>query len=407
MALQFVPEKFEEPCFGKSGMSGRTACNQIAIHGVVAQTGLENRMEKSAEVTLLTPGSRISIRILAILACVAALYFGKDFFVPVLLSIIVALTLSPIVQWASRLGIPSAISSVIVIAALLAGVATAMTTIATPLSGMVADAPRIGQELKWKLRNWREPMEKISQAETEMGKLTSGDTRAPAQEVVVRQPGMLSRAADDILGILATIVLTIALTFFLLTSREMILIKVVQISPRLSDKKRALAIIREIELDVSRYLLTITAINTCLGIVIGTGFYLLGMPNPLLWGILAAGLNFLPYLGSGIGIVVATALAIVAFPTIPQTLTIPAFYIAVTTLEGQFITPYILGRRFELNTVVVLVFLIFWGVLWGAVGVFAAMPILIILNAISQRIESLSSLGHFLSAYRQPVPEET
>ena len=82
-------------------MSGRTACNQIAIHGVVAQTGLENRMEKSAEVTLLTPGSRISIRILAILACVAALYFGKDFFVPVLLSIIVALTLSPIVQWAS------------------------------------------------------------------------------------------------------------------------------------------------------------------------------------------------------------------------------------------------------------------------------------------------------------------
>ena len=134
-----------------------------------------------------------------------------------------------------------------------------------------------------------------------------------------------------------------------------------------------------------------------LGVLVGVAVWMLGMPNPLLWGVLAGLLNFLPYVGAIGGIALSGAVAIISFDTLGQALTVPFAYLLLTLIEGQFVTPYLLGRRFSINIVVILLSIAFWGFMWGAAGVFVAVPILIILKAVADQFEELASLSEFLS----------
>ncbi len=226
------------------------------------------------------------------------------------------------------------------------------------------------------------------------------------QEVIIRQPGLVARVSDDAVAMAASALLVLTLSLFLLMSRDLFYLKVVRVMPTLSDKKRALQAAYDIERDVSRYLLTVAVINAGLGTMVGLSLWALGMPNPLLWGVMAAALNFLPYLGALGGIVITGMVAIITFDTLGEALTVPAVYLVLTVIEGQFITPYLLGRRFSLNVVVILVSIAFWGFLWGAVGVFVAVPFLIILKVLCEHIDGLSNLGEFLSGEDAPVEPE-
>jgi len=347
--------------------------------------------------TKLIPNVRQFTKIITAILLCAALYFARSFFVPIALAFIIALTLSPLVQFGRRYSIPASLGAAIIITGLAGAIAVGASNFATPLANMITEAPRTAALLKTKLKLVHGSLKSINKAGEEVEKLSTDTDKAPAQEVVVKQPGILTRAADDVLSFAVTTVFTLVLTYFLLTSRDMFLRKVIKIMPRLSDKKKALSVAKDIENDVSKYLLTVSMINTMLGIVIGTAFWLLGMPNPLLWGIIAGFLNFLPYIGSGLGMLASTAVAIISFPTLSSALLIPAAYLFITALEGQFLTPMILGRRFSLNTVIILVSLAFWGFLWGPAGVLIAVPILIIFRVMCEHIGGLAATGEFLS----------
>jgi predicted PurR-regulated permease PerM len=157
-----------------------------------------------------------------------------------------------------------------------------------------------------------------------------------------------------------------------------------------------LRIARDIEREVSHYLLTITAINICLGIVIGTGMYFVGMPNPVLWGITATVLNFIPVLGAAVGIVVVGVVALVSMPTLGQALLAPGIYLACNAFEGQFFTPAMVGNRLQINSVAVILAIAFWGWLWGFIGVLVAVPLLIVIKVLSNHVEGLGGLSEFL-----------
>ncbi len=155
--------------------------------------------------------------------------------------------------------------------------------------------------------------------------------------------------------------------------------------------------VNEIEKTISRYLLTVTMINAGEGIVLVVGLHLVGMPDPVLWGIMAALLIYIPYLGPLVGITLVTIVALGTIDDMQKAVLAPIIYLSIELLQSQLVTPMVLGARFSMNPVVIFVWLIFWGWLWGIVGALIAVPMLTIFKIFCDHIEPLQSLGEFLS----------
>jgi predicted PurR-regulated permease PerM len=197
--------------------------------------------------------------------------------------------------------------------------------------------------------------------------------------------------------LIASTVLLLILLYFLLAYDGVFLMKLIKLLPTLSDKKRAVSIANDIEAHVSRYLATVTIINICLGIAVGTIVGLLGLRNPILWGVMVAVLNFIPYLGALTGIICMTLGAVLSFDSFTYALIFPASYLILATLEGNFITPMVMGRSLTLNPVMVLLSLTFWGWMWGIAGIILAVPILAAFKIFCGHIEPMEPIAEFLS----------
>ena len=167
--------------------------------------------------------------------------------------------------------------------------------------------------------------------------------------------------------------------------------------PTLQDKRRAVSILSEIESHVSKYLLTVTLINIGLGIAVGTTVGLLGLRNPVMWGAMVAILNFVPYLGALTGIICMTIGAVLSFDSIGYAMVFPAAYLIIATIEGNFVTPYVMGRSLTLNPVLILLSLTFWGFMWGIAGIILAVPILAAFKIFCAHVEQMEPIAEFLS----------
>jgi predicted PurR-regulated permease PerM len=333
-----------------------------------------------------------------------ALYFSQDLLIPLALAFLLSVILSPIVRGLARLGVPEGISATLIVITLLGLIAIGAWVLSGPVAQWINDAPRIGAAIQQKLigiRSWFGFVEQVSNQVDQM----SGSTDPGVLRVVLKEPGLLKSAATGVPEIVAKIGLALFLLLFLLASGDLFREKLVKILPTLSDKKRAVHIARDIERDVSQYLLTITAINIATGTMVGLGLWAIGMPNPLLWGVLAVFLTYIPYLGAAIGISLVGAVALVSFDTFAHAMLAPAVYLAVATLEGQALTPMIVGRRLEMNAVAILISVAVWAWLWGVVGALIAVPVLVIFKVISFHVESMENVGRFLSA-RELAPAE-
>jgi predicted PurR-regulated permease PerM len=172
--------------------------------------------------------------------------------------------------------------------------------------------------------------------------------------------------------------------------------KLVSVLPSLHDKKLAVEISHQIEHDVSKYLLAITIVNIVFGAAIGTAMHFLGLPNAILWGVMAGLLHFVPFLGAMVGITVVTMVALVTLDSLGAVALVPVSYFALNLLEEYIVVPLVVGRRLLLNPVVIFLWLIFWGWLWGVPGALIAVPLLAILKIICEHVESLSPLAEFL-----------
>jgi predicted PurR-regulated permease PerM len=148
--------------------------------------------------------------------------------------------------------------------------------------------------------------------------------------------------------------------------------------PTRDAKLRFIRIANDIEEYLATYVATVTAINIGLGVVVAAGAWLFGLPNPIIFGALAMLLNFIPYIGAACMTLALFGVGLVAFPSLSHALVPPAAFVALATVEGQFITPTVLGRRIELNPLVVLLALAFWAWLWGPIGAFLAVPFTIV-----------------------------
>jgi predicted PurR-regulated permease PerM len=292
----------------------------------------------------------IALTGLFIFACFYTLYFAREFFLPIIIAIVFMFPLNPVVRALKKIRIPE------------------------------------------------KPVEQVSKAGEQVERLTSisPDGQKPPQRVELKQPGLLdglfSRTWSFLLGLM---VMTI-LPYFLLASGDMFLRKLIHVLPRFEDKKTAVQIARKIEAHISRYLLTVDMINAGLGTAASLAFWALGMPNPMLWGAMGCLLNFIPYVGALTVIVTVTLVATATFNSLWHALLVPAAYFVLATLEGNFVTPWIIGRRMTLNPVMIFVGLIFWGWLWGIAGVLLTVPMLVMLKIFCDHIEPLAPIGEFV-----------
>ncbi|MGE0315059.1 MAG: AI-2E family transporter [Lautropia sp.] len=331
---------------------------------------------------------------------VGAIYVAKAILLPVLIAFMLTLTLSPVVRFLARHGVPEVVSAFVAVVCVVGVVATAAYSLSGPLSGWVEGAPNLRYQIEQKFERLRRPLEAVVGASQQVERMAR--TEDPSvQTVVVRDKGIVGLVADNALAALTTAGITVVLSFFLLASGRMFYEKLVRILPTLAEKKRAIRIVHAVEEEVSRYLLTITAINAALGLVIGTAMWWLEMPNPALWGVMAMLFNFVPYVGAVVGVAVVSVVALVSLDSLGSPLIVGATYFVCTVIEGQFVTPAIVGRRLEMNTVAVFLAVAFWGWLWGVPGALMAVPLLVGLRVFCEHFEGLGKLGEFLAG---PVP---
>ncbi len=333
--------------------------------------------------------------------------FAQDFMLPVLLGFLIAITFRPTVRMLARHRVPEWFAATGFISVVVMGVLGFAYLITGPIAAFVRDAPAYAQTFGTKLRDFQGSFGTLMRFAEKIQAATQPAGTVTAQEVVIRDGppfAYLGEITGYSMSVVATIVLTLVIAAFLMASGDLFYAKLVRVLPTLRDKKTALRIVYDVEREVSDYLLIVTAINAILGLAVAASFYALGMPAPLLWGVLVFVLNYIPYIGAVAGIGIAAFMAVVTFDSIAYAALAPLSYAVFNGIENQFVSPLLLGRRLQLNSVAILLALTFWTWIWGIAGTMVAVPILVSIKVFCDHLDSLSGVGEFLS---EKYPEDT
>jgi predicted PurR-regulated permease PerM len=321
--------------------------------------------------TELVAFALVSLLVICLFAVLSA---AKAFFLPVIAAFVVGTMLSPAAGFLERRRIPRAVSAVLIVTAVSAGVTFLVSLISSPLVQWSTHLPEFADRFREKMHVFDRPLALWQELQNMIGGSSAFPT-APFQLPKVEwvQPALefLSPTFAEFLLFIATLVLFIASWRDL---RRALILTFTAHESRL----RTLRILNAIEEHLGGYLLMVTSINLGVGATTGITCALVGMPNPAGLGALAAILNFLPIIGPVAMFMILILVGLVAFPTLGAALIAPAAFAALTFLEGHFVTPAIIGRRLELNALAVFIGIAFWTWLWGPMGGFLSSPLLIV-----------------------------
>lgn len=340
---------------------------------------------------------------LFILAAFYTLYFARSFLLPIVLALLFSLLLLPFVRLLKKfLRIPEPLGAGLVLIALLGLLVGGLYELSGPAYEWMQKAPASLHRVEAKLRELKRPVLLFGRATEQVAKMTDvGSTPAtprtqPVAVALPAGPSLGARLLDRTTEFAGSAAVMLILLYFLLASGDLFLRKLVKVLPSLSDKKRAIEIARQVETDISAYLSTVSMINLGLGIGVAIAMALIGLPNPLLWGAMAALTNFIPYLGA-MSCYIALALAgFLTFDDLPHALLPVGAFLCLNVVEAYFVTPMVLGRRLTLNPVVLFLGLTFWGWMWGIAGALLAVPIMVVFKIFCDHIEPLAPIGEFL-----------
>jgi predicted PurR-regulated permease PerM len=300
------------------------------------------------------------------------LYVGRELLLPVLIAAVVSLTLAPLIKAGNRRGISPWIMSLLIVALAIGAMALAATAIAGPVSEWIGRAPQIGSTIKQKLAVLDPPLAALQELHSSIfGGGTAATPATPSSSMMLPVVAFVTPAAGELLLFFGTLL-------FFLGAQLGLRNRLVLMFAKQESRLRFLRIINDIEKNLAGYLAVVTMINAALGTIVAIGAFLIGLPSPAILGLLAAVLNYVPYVGPAVMVVILFGIGLVSFPSLGQALLAPAGLVALCTLEGHFITPTIIGRRITLNPLVVVLALAFWTWMWGPIGAFLAVPLSII-----------------------------
>jgi predicted PurR-regulated permease PerM len=307
------------------------------------------------------------------LLLVTALYFCRPIVLPVTAAMLIGTTFSPLMKRARAAGLSPWLTAVVLVALMVAAAAVMVTMLAAPMTEWIARAPEIGESIKQKLYVLDRPLAALRELEHAL--LPS------SQSTVAVQPSQFSMVTPVLAfvtpALTEAVVFVATLIFFLAGQIEIRRYLASFFSSR-DGKLRYIRIANDIEENLASYVAVVTVINTMLGIVVGVGAWLFGFPNPVILGFMAMVLNYIPYIGPACMALILLGVGLVTFPTLGYALLPPACFIALTTVEGQFLTPTVLGHSLTLNPLAVFLAIAFWTWLWGPMGAFLSVPLLIV-----------------------------
>ena len=342
-----------------------------------------------------------SSRASVVIACVAVgavLWAAQDLVLPVLLAAFFALVGNPIIRTLQRFMVPRFLGAILVLFAGLSGTYALGQQLVQPAAEWVRQVPRELRALTPKLREVAKPMQDASKAAQNIARAAGGEAPGVPVRVVRTEPNDPYRALMSTPKVVASVLAVILMTFFFMVYGQNLQQNALGLLPSRQQKKLTIEILQSIEREISRYVFTISVINATVGMVYAGALYMLGVPlqEALLWGTMAALLNFAPYAGPIIGMLVMLLMGFVAFDELWQQVLPAGIYLALNTLEGQILTPIILGKRMRLSPLVLILALVVFGWLWGIIGLLLAVPLLVCVKLVLGRVEGMEGWAKVL-----------
>ena len=322
------------------------------------------------------------------IAWIAALYFARPILLPATTAVVIGLMLGPLSSRADRAGVPVLVTAIVLWIVVVLAFYALIMLLGAPIVDWLGKAPEIGANIKEKLHVLDRPLAAIDGLRQALMPKGKEDQGVGIDILSMVQPTLLF-----ITPAIGQMVIFFGTLFFFLLGRLQLRHVLVVFFDKREARLRMLKIMNDVEHNLTSYLSVVAIINSVVGLAAGLIAYFTGLPNPVAWGVLGFILNFIPYIGALIMELILLALGLVTFPTLSHALIAPALYLAFSTLEGHFITPGIMGRRLTLNPLVVFLSLVFWTWLWGPIGAFLAVPILIVLLVIVSHVFPKSSLS--------------
>ena len=355
--------------------------------------------DASAEPTpaLARPRASTALLVLASLAVGYTLWAAQGLLLPILLGMFFALVGNPIIRVLRRLHVPRFLAALLVVAGGLSAAVALGTQLVEPAGDWIREVPKELRELTPKLRQMAKPMQDANRAAENIARAAGGET-SKRVEVVRTQVDDPYKALTTTPRMLASVLAVVLLTLFFMVYGENLQRNAIALLPGRQKKKFTVELMQSIEHEISRYVLTISVINVLMGLLFAGVLFALKVPLPeaLMWGTVVAVLNFAPYVGPLIGMGLMLLMGFVTFSD-PWMSVLPALvYLVLHTLEGQFITPIVLGRRMALSPLVLILALMVFGWLWGIAGLLLAVPLLVCVKLVLARVEGLEGWARLL-----------
>lgn len=323
------------------------------------------------------------------------LYFAKTLIVPIVIALMLTLLLGPLVSWLRRYMVPRFLSAIILLVLIIGPLVFLFAELRDPVQRWVERTPELSERLNEQIQAFQttwggSPAQSENNEQTAEGFFASLFGGEPEQETVNNQePGPImegvTRGGIE-LGLyvfaaapvfLAQLITCLTLTIFLLVFGPRLFEAGVNNLPQITDKGGVRDIVATVQVELSRFILSLSVINAALGLSVAGALTLLGMEDALLWGVLAGVLNFAPYIGMFIGMTILSLAGLAQFGASWAALSPVLIYFVLNGIEAQFITPTIMGKHMRLNPLVLMIWLIFWAWLWGMIGVLLAVPLLV------------------------------
>lgn len=333
-----------------------------------------------------------------LLLLIAAMRFGSTLLLPVVVAGLFALLLAPTVRWMVKRNIPAALAAGLVVLGVTAVLVLSVALVAAPAAEWLKRAPDTLEIAERKIRRLAKPLQSLQQTAQKVQEVTQGNAVAggtPSRSVTVAPAGFFSRLSGTTVSALGGLMTVIFLTYFLLASGDRFREKFADMLPERHRREMAAAIV-EMQGQMSHYLMLTTLINAGVGILTWAALLAIGFPNPALWGMVAAVLNYIPYVGALITLLVIGLAGLVSFDTTHEPLLAMGAFFVINMIESNVATPTLLGRRLPLNPVAIFLGLLFWGWVWGVTGAVLAVPLTVAVKVISDRVGPLKSFGAML-----------
>jgi predicted PurR-regulated permease PerM len=342
----------------------------------------------------------LSIRLIAFVVCVAALTLGREFFVPIALALTFHALLRPLVRGLERLRIPAVAGAAIVVLSFLALGIAAGFALSGPVRGFMESAPASITKAREKLRQMGGPLQRVSAAASGDG---AAAQRERADSVKTRQqegqqkvPSFLTQLLGGATVVVSGLIEVLLLLYLMLAAGNLIFRKLVRVVPGPDEKRTVSDVFHETEAIVGRYMVVTALINVGQGVAVGLAMWAIGMPSPVMWGLLTFVMEFIPYLGGAINVALLLIIGFTHFDG-SKVLLAPALYLIITTLQNNVVSPYAYGSRLKLSPLAVMICVLFWWFVWGIPGVFLAIPIAATLKVLGDQVPRFQPLGELLA----------